>query len=72
MDQPVVMATEQGNKAVDSGGRGIAFGRSIEIRALADSVPESAQAASLIDLSVEQQFVGWLSGQSNDGHRDDH
>ncbi len=53
----VVMATEQGGKAVESG-----LGQSIQagevIGKLSDSVLSSSQAASVIQVSSEQQFVG--------------
>lgn len=53
----VVMATEQGSKAVQSGvEQSIAAGQSIE--ELASSVASSAQAANVIDSTTEQQFVG--------------
>jgi methyl-accepting chemotaxis protein len=53
----VVMATEQGRKAVEAGVEQSAIaGESIE--ALAERVMESSQAASVIDTSTEQQFAG--------------
>jgi methyl-accepting chemotaxis protein len=52
-----VMATEQGSKAVDAGVKQSAeAGESI--RALADSIGESAQAATQIAASSQQQLVG--------------
>ncbi len=53
----VVMATEQGSKAVDAGvAQSISAGDAIE--SLADSVTISSQAAAVIDTSSSQQFVG--------------
>lgn len=53
----VVMATEQGGKAVEAGlEQSVRAGESIQ--ALTDSVAEAAQAASVIDASSAQQFVG--------------
>ena len=53
----VVMATEQGTKAVEAGvDQSAVAGRSIDD--LAKSVAESAQAAEVIDTSAEQQFAG--------------
>ncbi|MFC1833631.1 methyl-accepting chemotaxis protein [Thermodesulfobacteriota bacterium] len=53
----VVMAAEQGNKAVEVGvEKSVLAGESIQ--SLAGSVTESAQAASVIQASSEQQFVG--------------
>jgi len=53
----VVMATEQGGKAVDAGlEQSMRTGESIQ--ALTDSVSEAAHAASVIDASSSQQFVG--------------
>jgi methyl-accepting chemotaxis protein len=53
----VVMATEQGGKAVESGvEQSILAGDSIQT--LTDSVQEASQAATVIDASIEQQFTG--------------
>lgn len=53
----VVMATEQGGKAVDAGVfQSEAAGQSIQL--LAQSVASSSQAASVIGTSSEQQFLG--------------
>ncbi len=53
----VVMAAEQGGKAVDSGvAQSLVAGDSIQ--SLANSVAASSQAASVIDTTSEQQFVG--------------
>jgi methyl-accepting chemotaxis protein len=53
----VVMATEQGIKAVDAGvEQSLLAGDSIQ--ALSSSVAESSQAAGVIDSSTEQQFIG--------------
>ncbi len=53
----VVMAAEQGGKAVDSGvAQSLVAGESIQ--SLANSVATSSQAASVIDTTSEQQFVG--------------
>ncbi|MEW6137085.1 MAG: methyl-accepting chemotaxis protein [Thermodesulfobacteriota bacterium] len=53
----VVMATEQGAKAVDAGlEQSVLAGKAIE--ALAESVATSSQAASVIDAQIEQQVVG--------------
>lgn len=53
----VVMATEQGGKAVEAGvEQSVQAGDSIQ--ALADSVAEAAHAATVIDTSSEQQFIG--------------
>ncbi|MBI5247959.1 MAG: methyl-accepting chemotaxis protein [Desulfomonile tiedjei] len=53
----VVMATEQGGKAVDAGvQQAIRAGESIQ--SLANSVTASSQAAVVIQTSSEQQFVG--------------
>ncbi|MCA1960110.1 MAG: methyl-accepting chemotaxis protein [Desulfomonile sp.] len=53
----VVMATEQGGKAVDAGlEQSVRTGEAIQ--ALTDSVSEAAHAASVIDASSSQQFVG--------------
>ncbi len=53
----VVMATEQGIKAVDAGvQQSLLAGDSIQ--ALSGSVAESSQAAGVIDSSTEQQFIG--------------
>lgn len=53
----VVMATEQGNKAVEAGVQQSALaGKSIQ--ELADSVAASAQSASVIEATSEQQTVG--------------
>ncbi|MFH0822310.1 MAG: methyl-accepting chemotaxis protein [Pseudomonadota bacterium] len=53
----VVMATEQGTKAVDAGvEQSVSAGESI--RSLADGVTASSQAASIIHSSSEQQVVG--------------
>lgn len=53
----VVMATEQGGKAVDAGlEQSLRAGESIQ--ALTESVSEAAHAASVIDVSSSQQFVG--------------
>jgi methyl-accepting chemotaxis protein len=53
----VVMATEQGNRAVSAGvaQSGVA---SESIGTLARAVSHAAEAASVIDTSVQQQFVG--------------
>ncbi len=53
----VVMATEQGGKAVDAGVQQADLAGE-SIRDLAKSVNESSQAASVINTSTEQQFVG--------------
>lgn len=53
----VVMATEEGSKAVDAGvNQSVAAGESI--RLLSRSVSSSAQSAAVIDSSSAQQFVG--------------
>ncbi len=53
----VVMATEEGSKAVDAGvNQSVAAGESI--RLLSQSVSSSAQSAAVIDSSSAQQFVG--------------
>lgn len=53
----VVMATEQGSKAVEAGvQQSVLAGESIQ--SLADSVLVSSQAASVIDASTAQQFSG--------------
>ncbi len=53
----VVMATEQGVKAVDAGvAQSEAAGESIQT--LAQNVFESSQAAGVIDASAQQQFTG--------------
>jgi len=53
----VVMATEQGGKAVQAGvEQSAAAGESIN--ALAESIVESSQAAAVIDSSSQQQFAG--------------
>lgn len=53
----VVMATEQGGKAVDAGvEQSVLAGEAI--RALAESVTASSQAASVIDAQSEQQVTG--------------
>ncbi len=53
----LVMATEQGIKAVEAGvAQSSVAGESIEI--LSQTVGNSAQSAALIDSSAEQQFVG--------------
>jgi methyl-accepting chemotaxis protein len=53
----VVMATEQGNKAVEAGvGQSARAGEAIH--ALANSVLESSQAATVIETSTDQQYVG--------------
>ena len=53
----VVMATEQGGKAVDSGvEQSMQAGESIQM--LAGSVQESSQAASVIEAATEEQFAG--------------
>ena len=53
----VVMATEQGGKAVDAGvEQSHSAGKSI--RSLAGSVETASQAASVIDASTDQQFTG--------------
>ena len=53
----VVMATEQGGKAVESGlSQAMAAGESIE--ALTTRVVDSARAASVIVASIQQQFAG--------------
>lgn len=53
----VVMATEQGSKAVDAGvQQSVSAGKSIQ--SLADSVAESSQAAAVINASTAQQFSG--------------
>jgi methyl-accepting chemotaxis protein len=53
----LVMATEQGIKAVDAGvAQSSIAGESIEV--LSRTVATSAQSAALIDASAEQQFVG--------------
>lgn len=53
----VVMATEQGGKAVDAGvGQSVLAGKAIE--ALAESVAASSQAANVIDAQIEQQVTG--------------
>lgn len=53
----VVMATEQGSKAVEAGvQQSVLAGESIQ--SLADSVLDSSQAASVIDASTAQQFSG--------------
>jgi methyl-accepting chemotaxis protein len=53
----VVMATEQGGRAVDAGvEQSVLAGEAI--RALTESVAASSQAASVIEASSEQQMVG--------------
>ena len=53
----VVMATEQGSRAVEAGVReSISAGESIE--KLSESVEESVEAASIIEATSEQQFAG--------------
>jgi len=53
----VVMATEQGGKAVDAGvNQSILAGDSI--RGLVSSVEESSRAAGVIDVTSEQQYIG--------------
>jgi methyl-accepting chemotaxis protein len=53
----VVMATEQGAKAVDAGvAQSVVAGEAIQ--SLASSVSVSSQAASVIDTTSEQQFIG--------------
>jgi methyl-accepting chemotaxis protein len=53
----VVMATEQGAKAVDAGvAQSVIAGEAIQ--SLSNSVSVSSQAASVIDATSEQQFVG--------------
>ena len=53
----VVMATEQGSKAVEAGvEQSILAGEAIQ--SLATSVQTSSQAASVIDVSSQQQFTG--------------
>lgn len=53
----VVMATEQGAKAVDAGmEQSVLAGKAIE--ALAEHVTASSQAASFIDAQIEQQVTG--------------
>ncbi len=53
----VVMATEQGGKAVEAGmQQSVLAGEAI--RSLADSVAASSQAASVIDAQSEQQMTG--------------
>jgi methyl-accepting chemotaxis protein len=53
----VVMATEQGSKAVEAGvTQSVMAGESIQ--SLSKSVSASSQAASVIHTSTEQQFVG--------------
>lgn len=53
----VVMATEQGAKAVDAGvAQSVIAGEAIQ--SLSNSVSVSSQAASVIDTTSEQQFVG--------------
>jgi methyl-accepting chemotaxis protein len=53
----VVMATEQGSKAVEAGVHESALAGEA-IQSLSDSVGVSSQAASVIHTSTEQQFVG--------------
>ena len=53
----VVMATEQGIKAVEAGVQQ-SFQAGDAILTLSNSVAESSQAADVIDTSAEQQFVG--------------
>lgn len=52
-----VMATEQGNKAVETGARQSA-GAGQSIRSLADSIGEATQAATQIAASSQQQLIG--------------
>lgn len=53
----VVMATEQGSRAVGAGvSQSTVAGESIQ--SLANSVAASSQAASVIDTATEQQFAG--------------
>ncbi|MBI5570833.1 MAG: methyl-accepting chemotaxis protein [Desulfomonile tiedjei] len=53
----VVMATEQGGKAVDAGvSQSLAAGESIQ--SLTERVAASSQAASVIDTAAEQQSIG--------------
>lgn len=53
----VVMATEQGSKAVDAGvQQSLVAGESITV--LANNVSASSQAASIIEASIDQQFTG--------------
>lgn len=53
----VVMATEQGGKAVDAGvNQSVVAGESI--RGLVSSVEESSRAAGVIDVTSEQQYIG--------------
>jgi methyl-accepting chemotaxis protein len=53
----VAMATEQGAKAVDEGvAQSVIAGEAIQ--SLSNSVSVSSQAASVIDATSEQQFVG--------------
>jgi methyl-accepting chemotaxis protein len=53
----VVMATEQGTKAVDAGvEQSVTAGESIDV--LADTVSQAAQAASVIQASSAQQLTG--------------
>ena len=53
----VVMATEQGGKAVEAGvAQSSVAGEAIQV--LSDTVNLSSQAATVIDTSTEQQFVG--------------
>lgn len=53
----VVMATEQGGKAVQAGVEQSAVAGE-SINALAESIQESSQAAAVIDSSSQQQFAG--------------
>ncbi len=53
----VVMATEQGSKAVEAGvSQSVLAGQSIQ--SLTESVMASSQAATVIDTSTQQQFIG--------------
>jgi methyl-accepting chemotaxis protein len=52
-----VMATEQGSKAVEAGMK-LSGEAGESIRALADSIEESARAATQIAASAQQQLVG--------------
>jgi methyl-accepting chemotaxis protein len=52
-----VMATEQGNKAVETGARQ-SEGAGQSIRSLADSIGEATQAATQIAASSQQQLIG--------------
>jgi methyl-accepting chemotaxis protein len=53
----VVMATEQGSKAVEAGvSQSILAGQSIQ--SLTENVMASSQAATVIDTSAQQQFIG--------------